>query len=225
VDSIAEELRLHVLQEFHLLDTPPETTFDQLSDLAKTVTNTPIALITLVDDKSQTFKSAHGVGDLRQTAREHAFCAHALGSDEPLLVRDARRDPRFSDNPLVTGEPFIRFYAGIPLEVEPGVVLGTLCVIDKRPRKLSQAQIDTLIEIRDVLVSQMKLRRIVLDTEMADDIVRMCAWCNDIQLDGSSSGDALWVTPRGFVETIRRVSHGICPQCEGQLRSSGRVDA
>ena len=214
MDAATEERRLQALRAYRLLDTPPEAAFDQLSHLATRVADTPISLITLVDERRQWFKSAQGMNGMRETPREQALCAYALDASKPLIVEDAQADDRFVDNPLVTGAPNIRYYAGIPLEVEPGVVLGTLCVIDREPRTLTDEQIDMLASVRDVVVSQMQLRRRALESEAAPGLVHMCAWCHNIQLaDGSST------------ETSRRVSHGICPNCEKNMRSMRKLDA
>lgn len=122
-----------------MLDTPPAEVLDELTELAATICDTPIALITLIDEKRQWFKAHHGT-QLTETHRDHAFCAHAILQPDMLLVRDALTDPRFADNVLVHDQPKIRFYAGSPLVAPEGVILGTLCVIDHRPRDLSSRQ-------------------------------------------------------------------------------------
>ncbi|MFG1920909.1 ATP-binding protein [Cryptosporangium sp. NPDC048952] len=135
----AEEARLAVLRGHRILDTDAEPEFDDIALLAAEICGTPIALVSLVDDDRQWFKARFGT-DAVQTCRDAAFCAHALEQSDVLEVRDASVDPRFADNPLVTGEPFIRFYAGAPLRVDRGVSLGTVCVIDHQPRSLSSSQ-------------------------------------------------------------------------------------
>lgn len=127
-----EEARLQVVHCSCLLDTPPEEMFDDLTRLAAGVFNVPTVLISIIDRHRQYFLSAVGSG-LRETSRQVSFCAHTLTSEEPLIVTDARQDPRFYANPLVTGEPFIRFYAGAPLVGRGAHRLGTLCVIDTKP--------------------------------------------------------------------------------------------
>ena len=124
-----ETERLQELDSFSILDTLPEIDYDNLTAIAAEICGTQISLISLVDNKRQWFKSHHGLG-ATETPKEFAFCAHAINDPgSPLIVQDARRDERFSDNPLVTGEPNVIFYAGVPLVSDAGLPLGTLCVI------------------------------------------------------------------------------------------------
>lgn len=134
-----EDARLALLRALELLDSPPEEGFDAITRLASRLLQVPIALVSLVDADRQWFKSRVGL-EAVQTPRDQAFCAHAILGDEPLVVEDAERDPRFADNPLVLQEPHIRFYAGVPLTTREGLPLGTLCVIDSRPRALGPEQ-------------------------------------------------------------------------------------
>ena len=134
-----EAVRVQVLQDLKLLDSAPEERFDRLTRLAKRLFNVPIALVTLVDKERQWFKSCVGL-DTTETPRSVSFCGHAILRDELMLVPDAREDERFHDNPLVTGEPNIRFYAGYPLTVPNGNKMGTLCLIDTRPRDLDEEE-------------------------------------------------------------------------------------
>src|ERR1700737_3167981 len=129
----SEERRLAALYEYELLDKPSEDLFDSFTRRAARLCDTPISLITLVDRDRQWFKSSVGL-DVRETAREIAFCAHTILGEDMFEVGDAGADPRFADNPLVTGEPGIRFYAGFPLRSSEGEAVGTVCVIDRRPR-------------------------------------------------------------------------------------------
>ena len=135
-----EQRRLATLAELAVLDTPPEPVFDAITALAAQVCQVPIALVSLVDAERQWFKSNIGLPGVAETPREVAFCHHAIGQSAVLEVPDAQADPRFSDNPLVTGEPDIRFYAGASIAVAGGDRIGTVCVIDREPRQLSDQQ-------------------------------------------------------------------------------------
>ena len=154
-----EAERLATLYKYGVLDTDFEERFDRLTRLAAAVFDTPISLISLVDRDRQWFKSAIGL-NVRQTPRDIAFCAHAILDDqEVFVVRDAGSDARFANNPLVTGEPYIRFYAGAPLIPQDGHPLGTICVIDKVPHKdFSGKEKDLLKDFADIVMD-------VLDTE------------------------------------------------------------
>jgi diguanylate cyclase (GGDEF)-like protein len=130
-----EDERMHALHALNILDTQPEERFDRLTRLARRLFDVPIALVSLVDSNRQWFKSCQGL-TLTETPRDVSFCAHAILSDQILMIPDAGSDERFQDNPLVTGEPKIRFYAGCPLKVGNGSNVGTLCLLDTRPRVL-----------------------------------------------------------------------------------------
>ena len=153
-----EKQRLRELYSYCVLDTEPELGFDDLTEIAATICDTPIALVSLIDQNRQWFKSHHGL-DVPETPRDVAFCAHAILESVPLVVRDATLDPRFADNPLVTAAPYVQFYAGIPLINPDGFVLGTLCVIDHVPRDLSECQIDMLRRLARQVVNVLELRR------------------------------------------------------------------
>ena len=141
-----EDRRLGALQECGLLDTAAEERFDRFTRIAAALFDVPIALVTLVDRDRQWFKSRRGL-DVSETARDSAFCAHAILSDDVLQVQDALADDRFADNPLVTGEPRVRFYAGAPLTLKNGTHAGTLCVIDHRARNLDNGQLQLLRDL------------------------------------------------------------------------------
>ena len=152
-----ESSRLAALLRFELLDTPAEAMFDNITALAAQICETPIALISLVDAERQWFKSRQGL-DARETPRELAFCAHAINGETLFEVENALLDPRFRDNPLVTGAPDIRFYAGMPLADSEGHNLGTLCVIDRQPRQLSVQQKGALKLLAQQAINLFELR-------------------------------------------------------------------
>ncbi len=141
-----EATRIETLRALNILDTSPEERFDRLSRLAKRLFDVPIALVSLVDENRQWFKSCQGLG-ATETSRDISFCGHAILGGDIFLIPDAALDERFHDNPLVTNEPYIRFYAGCPLTVPNGSKLGTLCVIDREPRDFSE---DDLALLRDL---------------------------------------------------------------------------
>ena len=153
-----EKRRLHVLWQYEVLDTVPEEVFDDLTELAAHICEAPIALITLVDEKRQWFKSKVGL-TVTETSRDVSFCGHAIGQPELFIVADATQDERFAHNPLVTSEPGIRFYAGAPLITPDGHALGTLCVIDKVPRELRPDQKNALRVLARHVMTQLELRR------------------------------------------------------------------
>ncbi len=154
-----EPERLAALHRFELIDTPPEREFDQIAHLASKLLHAPVALITLLDKDRQWFKSRIGMA-VRETPREHAFCAHAILEDDLLVIADATLDPRFRSNPLVIGAPGIRFYAGAPLRTADGQALGTLCVIDTKPRlPLSNDEAQVLRDLAAVVMSQIEARQ------------------------------------------------------------------
>lgn len=128
-----EAERLKALYDLHILDTDPENSFDRITQLTRFLFETRICAISLVDHDRQWFKAIAGL-NCSQTPRDQAFCAHTILSDVPFIVPDATLDPRFKDNPLVVGEPYIRFYAGAPLNTRSGSKIGALCVIDREPR-------------------------------------------------------------------------------------------
>jgi anti-sigma regulatory factor (Ser/Thr protein kinase) len=161
-----EAARLAALNRYQILDTEPERAFDDLTMLASHICGTPMALITLVDADRQWFKSRIGI-TASETSRTISFCSHAIKQPDLLIIADARVDERTRDNPLVTGDPHIRFYAGAPLVTPDGYALGTLCVVDCVTRMLTRDQVEALDALRRQVQSQLELRRHVFDLERA----------------------------------------------------------
>lgn len=155
---MTETRRLQALYEYRILDTEPEAAFDRLTHIAAVHYDAPIALVSLVDESRQWFKSRLGL-DVCQTPREISFCTHAIQMDRPLIVNDASKHPGFADNPLVTGPPNIRFYAGCPLITSSGARVGTLCIIDQEPRPDFSVE-DTAIlgSLAALVVDEMEFR-------------------------------------------------------------------
>jgi phosphoribosyl 1,2-cyclic phosphodiesterase/CheY-like chemotaxis protein len=149
-----EASRIHALHNLNLLDTEPEERFDRYTRLAAALFDVPVALVTLVDEDRQWFKSCIG-SELSETSREVSFCAHAIECRDVLVVPDALSDPRFADNPLVIGGPRIRFYAGAPLFLPGGHCVGTLCIIDRRPRQLTREELGLLDDLRDLVEKEL----------------------------------------------------------------------
>ena len=169
-----EAARLEVLEKYKILDSDPEIAFDDLALLASHICETPMAAITMVDRDRQWFKSRLGL-PLQETARSISFCSHAIDQRGIFIVPDASKDDRLRDNPQVTGDPHIRFYAGATLLAREGYALGTLCVVDRRPRRLTAAQAEALGALQRQVEAQLELRRRVIELRAANDTVRKLA--------------------------------------------------
>lgn len=141
-----ETQRLAFLRQLGILGTPAEERFDRITRFANLLLGTPISLISIIDSDRQWFKSAQGLG-VRETSRDDAFCAHAIIEQKTFFVEDATQDERFKTNPLVTGDPHIRMYAGHPIELDNGLRIGTLCVIDNKPRKMAASELEILTHL------------------------------------------------------------------------------
>ncbi len=167
---VDEPQRLAALDRYNVLDTPREQDFDDIAQLASEICGTPIAVVNLIGDGRQFFKAEVGLG-VRETPLETSFCGHAILQEDFMLVADATLDPRFLGNPLVTGEPRLRFYAGALLKTEEGLPIGTLCVLDVQTRSLSDQQINALKRLARQVMTQLELRR--SKTELAARVIEL----------------------------------------------------
>ncbi|NWK94903.1 sensor domain-containing diguanylate cyclase [Sphingobium lactosutens] len=157
-EKLADEAgRIAALQRYDILDTPAEGAFDKITALVRNLVGVPISAVSLIDTDRQWFKSLDGL-DATETDRKVAFCDHAIRQAEPLVVPDAQLDPRFRDNPLVTGDPGIRSYAGVPLRTPDGYNIGSLCAVDTRLRDFGPEQVAILSGLAPIVVEQMELR-------------------------------------------------------------------
>lgn len=177
-----EQQRLKKLRDYGVLDTPPSEAFDRVTRLASRLLKMPVALVSLVDHNRQWFKSKVGL-DADETPREVAFCAHAICDSAVLVVPDATEDPRFAENPLVTGAPDIRFYAGAPLRTAEGLNLGTLCVIDSTPREFSEEDRALLEDLAHIVIDEIELHALAQREQKARKLLY----------------DAIEAAPDGFV--------------------------
>lgn len=221
--------RLAALCEYEIMDTPPEQEFDDLSRLTSFICGTPIALITLLDTHRQWFKSAVGL-QASETPIEQAFCAHAIRQPDVFVVSDAEFDARFADNPLVTGNPHIRAYAGAPLVTPEGVPIGTLCAIDRTPRIFTPEQKKALAALGRQVVAMLELRKTNRALQLAlkekkeaqrevvalQELLPICAWCHKVRDD-----ESFWHTVEDYLSarSDMRFSHGVCPACANKVRA------
>ncbi|PSR12638.1 diguanylate cyclase [filamentous cyanobacterium CCP3] len=213
---IQEADRLEALRQYQILDTPAERSYDDITSLAVYICDVPIALISLVDADRQWFKSKVGL-TAQETSRDVSFCAHAILRPNVMIVNDAAKDERFADNPLVTGEPGIRFYAGVPLVSPARQPLGTLCVIDRKPRTLNNYQIKTLEALARQVVMQLELQRVssqlaetLAKLETMAGLIPICSYCKGIRDD-----QGYWSTVEAFIQQHSEVgfTHGVCNEC------------
>ena len=211
-----EAARLEALRQYNILDTPSEQAYDDFTSLASFICQVPIALISLVDAERQWFKSKIGL-EANQTARNISFCGYTILSDQTLVVKDALCDERFCDNPLVTSAPGIRFYAGAPLITPAGYILVSLCVIDRKPRDLSDSQKLALEALARQVVTQLELRRVSSNLANALDkikqiegLVPICSYCKGVRND-----QGYWSTVEKFIQQHSDVefTHGVCDGC------------
>ena len=211
-----EPARVAALRSYELLDTKSELAFDELVAMAAEVCDTPVAVVSLIDERRQWSKAAHGC-PRGEVARELSFCTHAIESDEALIVTDATADPRFRDNPQVTAADGIRFYAGHPLVDSDGYALGTLCLIDNRTRTFDEVARRTLQRLADQVVHLMELRRsnrqlarCLKRVEEIATLVPMCGHCHAVRNDADE-----WQRIERYFHDLNgtKFTHGICPAC------------
>ncbi|HRJ47817.1 MAG TPA: PAS domain-containing protein, partial [Opitutaceae bacterium] len=190
-----ESARLAAVRDYAVLDTPPEADFDSIATLAAQICDMPIALITLIDGERQWFKAKVGI-EIESTPREVAFCAHAINRPRELLVvNDATKDPRFADNPYVTEANGIRFYAGAPLVTPGGHALGTLCVVDRKPREISAGQREALAVLSRHVMTQLQLRRQLRERQRIERALAVSEERWQFALEGSDQGVWDWDVP------------------------------
>jgi len=189
-----EQERLAALRRYHVLDTPADGAFDRITRLASLVLEMPIAIVSLVDHDRIWFKSSVGLDGVEQIGRDPGLCASAILADEAWIVENAEVDPRALANPLVAGEFGLRFYAGSALRTHDGYNLGTLCVIDRKPRELTEQQIRVLDDLAALVVDELELRLTARRqarraTELNDDVVQALAIAKlSFQLGNAESG-------------------------------------
>lgn len=211
-----EAARLEALRQYSISDTLSEQAYDDFTSLAAFICQVPIALISLVDAERQWFKSKIGL-EVNQTAQNISFCEDTILTDKTLVVKDTLCDQRFWDNPLVTSAPGIRFYAGAPLITPAGFILGSLCVIDRKPRDLSESQKTALEALARQVVTQLELRRVSSNLATAlnkikllEGLVPICSYCKGIRND-----QGYWSTVEKFIQQHSDVefTHGVCNDC------------
>ena len=181
-----EKERLASLYNLGILDTPTEERFDRITQTAKEIFDVPIALITIIDVNRQWFKSCIGL-DIKETPRGVSFCGHAILQKEPFIIPDATKDERFADNPLVTGSPHVIFYAGIPIATIDGNNVGTLCIIDNKPREFSKQQINLLKNLAAWAEIELNSKNVALITSEQQGVSK------EIEAFFNSSYDLMWI--------------------------------
>lgn len=215
-----EQARLTALESYRILDTAPEQAYDDIVAIAAFICGTPIATVTLVDGTRQWFKSQTGL-TFRESSRDHAFCAHTILDSKLMEVPDAAQDARFANNPLVLGDPHIRFYAGAPLVTAEGLSIGSVCAIDREPRKLTDAQKSALERLARLTMNNLELRRVSAELATAatnlntlSRLLPICAWCKEIRDD-----EGHWQKVETYIShhTNAEFSHGMCPTCQAKM--------
>lgn len=223
-----EAMRLKELLSYQLLDTAPEGEYDDITKIASEICDTPIALVTLVDNDRQWFKSKQGI-DVDQTPRDVSFCGHAIHGQEVFVIEDALKDVRFADNPLVVGAPSVRFYAGAPLVTPSGYGIGTLCVIDHVPRKLNERQIEVLAALARTIVRSFELRKTQIENKKFVEEVKVASQAlleSQQQMVYSAKMASLGEMAAGVAHEINNPLAIITGKCDSLLSkfSEGIVD-
>jgi len=214
-----ERERLEALRQYRILDTSPERGFDDITYLASALCATPIAVVTFIDKDRQWFKSRIGL-TVPQTARSISICAYTILQHSIMVVPDLTSDQRFADNPMVTGTPDLRFYAGVPVFSRHGFPLGTVAVMDRTTRTLTVGQEESLRAISRLASSMLELRRVNGELIAAQDamnlyseILPVCSSCRKVK-----SEDGEWVILEHYVKDhLHDTSQGICPDCANRL--------
>jgi GAF domain-containing protein len=222
----AEESRISALRDYHLLDTPPDEVFDRITDIAALSFEAPISLVSLVDRNRVWFKARHGL-DVKEIPRVPGLCSNAILSDDVYIVSDAATDPRTVDNPLVCGPLGLRFYAAAPLITPEGHRIGTLNVIDVRPRSFSEKDarllkmlagsvvdhIEVRLAARQAVGSLSKVLTGIKHPEELVNLITVCAWTKKIRIGGR------WITFDEFIrdELGLQITHGMTPEALAQI--------
>ena len=211
-----EAARLRSLSEYRILGTKPEKAFDNITKMASEICQTPIALISLVDEKRQWFKSKVGL-EANETERDISFCAHTILDSKPMVVEDALFHEKFRDNPLVQEEPHIRLYAGFPLQTDINHRIGTLCVIDRIPKSLTNSQYKVMQGLAEQATTLLELRRRSLalmdqfcQMHHAQGLITTCSYCKSVR-----DREGAWQPIEHFLmqHSTLNFSHGICQDC------------
>ena len=212
-------MRLAALKSYQILDTAAEAAYDDIVQVASFICQTPIALVSLIDRDRQWLKARVGL-DTAETARDIAFCAHTILQQKTMIVEDATRDDRFAQNPLVTGNPGIRFYAGAPLVTPDGFGLGSLCVIDRQSRQLNPGQISALEALARTVVTHLELRRTsaslaaaLANARTLTGLLPICIRCKNIRND-----TGYWQRVESYVKehSEAKFTMELCPTCSSK---------
>lgn len=222
--------RIVELEAYRIMDTAAEVRYDDITELASKIFDMPFAVITLLDESRQWFKSKIGL-DVSETPRHWAFCHHAIMQDTILVVPDAHKDDRFKDSPLVTGDPHFRFYAGVPLISPKGAKLGTLCILDTTVRTLTPSDVSILETLASQVVKHLDTRRdhnALFDSaerqsqaiellradlnkmKWLEGLITICSNCSQIRDE-----EGIWLRIERYIQNNSNAdfSHGICPDC------------